>query len=76
MLGNQKDVCGVSYPLGTWRALESGPGYLCRVRRLWTTVLGTMSFTFGRGGRRLSPFFSMMFFIFNFDKIKYYPSRD
>ena len=29
MLGNQEGVRGVSHPLETWRALESGPGYLC-----------------------------------------------
>ena len=50
--------------LGTWCALESGSGYLssgCLVRGLRTTVLRTLSFTFDRGGRRLSPLFSTMF---------------
>ena len=41
-------------------------------RRLRTTVLETVSFTFGRGSRQLSPPFSTTFFIPNYDKIKYY----
>ena len=50
--------------LGMWRTLENSPGYLssgCLVRRLRTTVLRTVAFSFGRGGRRLSPLFSTMF---------------
>ena len=78
MLGNQEGVRGISYPLETWHALESGPRYLCsgcRVRRLRTTVLGTKSFTFGRGSRWLSPLFQYDVLILNFEKSKYYPSR-
>ena len=29
MFGNQEGVRGISHPLEMWRALESGPWYLC-----------------------------------------------
>ena len=63
-LGIKKVFAAYLILLGTWRALKSGPEYLssgCLVRGLGTTVLRTISFTFGRGSRQLSSLFSIIF---------------
>lgn len=78
-LGSKKAFTAYLFFLGAWRMLESGPRYLisdCLKRRLRTTVLGTTSFSFGRGDKRPSPLFQYDILLFNSNKIKCYPSSD